>query len=192
MINHLLQRLTRREVPSNIRLTRKGSAVIEGTISGSGKLSVGATWPGVPSEPTNLVVKTGGELVINGEFTAYSGSTIGVQSGARLIIGSGFANRHTWISCGSNIKIGEEVFIADQVIIRDWDGHRLMGRPAAAPIIIGNHVWIGMRAIILKGVTIGDGAVVGAGAVVTKDVPAGTIVAGNPAVVVKQDIQWEP
>lgn len=53
------------------------------------------------------------------------------------------------------------------------------------PIIIRKHAWIGMNAIILKGVEIGEGAVVGAGSVVTKNVPAWTVVVGNPARVVK-------
>ncbi len=52
--------------------------------------------------------------------------------------------------------------------------------------MIVNKVWIGFNVIILKGVTIGEGAIVAAGAVVTKDVSAWTIVAGNPAVVVKK------
>ncbi|KQO80111.1 hypothetical protein ASF29_21105 [Rhizobium sp. Leaf262] len=117
---------------------------------------------------------------------------MGIQSGAKLTLGSGFTNRNSWISCGHEITIGEQVFIADQVIIRDWDGHTIVGRPNAAPITIGNHVWIGMRSMILKGVTIGDGAVIAAGAVVVKDVPAGSVVAGNPAKVVKNDVSWVP
>ena len=54
------------------------------------------------------------------------------------------------------------------------------------PVRIGNNVWIGMNAVILKGVTVGENSVIAAGAVVTKDVPANVVVAGNPAVVVKE------
>ena len=58
------------------------------------------------------------------------------------------------------------------------------------PVLIGNNVWVGCRAIILKGVTIGEGAVVAAGAVVTKDVPPFTLVAGNPARVIREVKGW--
>ena len=65
------------------------------------------------------------------------------------------------------------------------------GRPArpvvgTSPVIIKDNVWVGMNAVILKGVTIGENSIVAAGAVVTKSVPANVIVAGNPAVVVKK------
>ena len=62
---------------------------------------------------------------------------------------------------------------------KDW------GFVNTKPIKVCNDAWIGMNVIILKGVTIGEGAIVGAGSVVTKDVPAWTVVAGNPARVVK-------
>lgn len=75
----------------------------------------------------------------------------------------------------ANIRRGEE-FIQD----KDWSTVN------SKPIIIKDDAWIGMNAIILKGVTVGRGSVVGAGSVVTKDVPDWTVVAGNPAVVVKQ------
>ena len=63
---------------------------------------------------------------------------------------------------------------------------RLQGKTEDDPIVIGDDVWIGARAIILPGVHIGRGAIVSAGAVVTDDVPEYAIVAGNPARVIKQ------
>ncbi len=192
MVKSLLQGLLRPRINKSIRLLQGGKAHVKGSISGKGQLFLGQAWKGLVPEPTQLIIQPGGQLRLNGRFDVFGGSTIGIQSEAKLTLGSGFANRHTWISCGLEITIGEQVFIADQVIIRDWDGHTIVGRANKAPISIGNNVWIGMRAIILKGVTIGDGAVVAAGAVVTRDVPAGSVVAGNPARVVKENMKWTP
>lgn len=129
-------------------------------------------------------------LRLNGDFRLYHGCSVGLQPGASLELGSGYASPDLWLACGLSIKIGHGVMIADQVIIRDWDGHDIVGgRPSRLPIIIGDHVWVGMRAMILKGVTIGDGAVIAAGAVVTKDVPAGTLVARNPARSIRA-VEW--
>ena len=58
-------------------------------------------------------------------------------------------------------------------------------------ITIGNHVWIGAHANVLKGVTLYDGSIVGFGSVLTKNVPPRCVAAGNPAVVVKKDVLWE-
>jgi acetyltransferase-like isoleucine patch superfamily enzyme len=87
--------------------------------------------------------------------------------------------------------VGKHVLIANHVLLNGYDGHPLdpvaraegrgPGNDGAGPIRIGDHAWIGSRAIILKRVSIGRGAVVASGAVVTKDVPDLTIVAGNPA-----------
>ena len=90
------------------------------------------------------------------------------------------------------ILIGEGVMIAANVAIYSYDHSIAPDQPirrqpltAKGPVRVHNEAWIGTGAILLSGVTIGEGAVVAAGSVVTRDVPAGAIVAGNPARVIK-------
>ena len=91
-------------------------------------------------------------------------------------------NQGVSISAWIRIEIGDHTLIGPQTIIYDTDWHGIDGNPAKMlPVIIGNHVWICTKAIILKGVHIGDNSIIASGSVVTKDVSANTIVAGNPA-----------
>ena len=131
------------------------------------------------------------EQVIADDFSIHYGAHISVLPDATLILKSGFINYNCEICCAERIEIGERVAIATNVTIRDNDSHIIDGKKGSAPVIIGNHVWIGTKAIILKGVKIGDGAVIAAGAVVTKDVPAKCLAAGVPAKIVKENISWE-
>ena len=114
--------------------------------------------------------------------------------GARLIIGDDFGMTGGSLVCGQRMTIGDRVWVGANVIITDTDFHPVdpLSRQsdpleaATAPVRIADDVFIGMRSLILKGVTIGEGAVVGAGSVVTRDVPARAIAAGNPARVIRQ------
>ena len=135
------------------------------------------------------------------------------DSGVIKIGKSTFINAGTNIISINEIEIGDDVTIGWNIYIYDHDSHSLDYRfrkddierqredfyanrnfifskdwsnVKSAPVKICNKVWIGFNAIILKGVTIGEGAIVAAGAVVTKDVPAWTVVAGNPATIVKK------
>lgn len=99
----------------------------------------------------------------------------------------------TEIHVGEFVEIGEDTLIAWGCCIMDRDYHCLdSSEEKMKPVIIGKQVWIGNNCIILKGVLIGDGAVVAAGSVVTKDVVANTLVGGNPAKVLKNNISWKP
>ena len=110
--------------------------------------------------------------------------------GGRLVIGDrAFINYGVDIAATGLVAIGSDCLIGTHVSIIDNDFHGVTERlqvPASKPVIIGDNVWIGNRSIILPGVTIGEGAVVGAGSVVTRDVPARTVVAGNPARVLRE------
>jgi acetyltransferase-like isoleucine patch superfamily enzyme len=123
-----------------------------------------------------------------------------IKIGNNVYIGS-----MTLIDCLISVTIEDDVLISYQCILADNDGHSIsysnrkndlalaaqkqqrdLNTTKSSPIKISRGAWIGLRTIILKGVTIGEGAVVGAGSVVTKDVPAWTIVAGNPARVIRE------
>lgn len=85
------------------------------------------------------------------------------------------------------VTIGSDCVMADNVFIASTDHgresrHDVVG---TGPIIIGDRVFVGQNAVILGGVTVGDGATIGAGAVVTKDVPAGAVVGGVPARIIR-------
>ncbi len=111
------------------------------------------------------------------------------------------------VFCSESVDISNNVIMADNVIISDTNHHPIMPQDRlkmirsgwgskywswkhaqSAPVKIGSNVWLGQYSRVLKGVTIGEGSIVASNAVVTKNVPVNTIVAGNPAVIVKSNI----
>jgi acetyltransferase-like isoleucine patch superfamily enzyme len=154
-------------------------------------LDLGCQWPHVPHYRGHLYADRGAMVQVEGPFKVYSGCQISIMAGAHLRLGSGYINNGVHIACFGDIEIGHDVAIAGQVVIRDSDNHSIDGgRPDPGRIKIGDHVWVGLGATILKGVTIGDGAVIAAGAVVTRDVPPATLVAGVPGVVKRENVSW--
>lgn len=112
--------------------------------------------------------------------------------GCNIFIGDRFfSNFNLTILDEGRVTIGTDVFIGPNVSIytacHPLDAEsRDTGTEWAEPVTIGDSVWIGGGATILPGVTVGDRSVVGAGAVVTRDVPPGVLVAGNPARVIRR------
>jgi acetyltransferase-like isoleucine patch superfamily enzyme len=96
----------------------------------------------------------------------------------------------------SKALIGEECMFASDIEIRTSDAHSVIDAASgerinlAEDVTIGNHVWIASHSIILKGVNLGENSVVAAGAVITSSCPPGSILAGNPARVIKTGITW--
>ncbi len=117
-----------------------------------------------------------------------------------LIIGEGTRIEEAHIAVtepGSKIEVGARCLFAYDIEIRCGDSHSILDAQTGkrinppANVKIGDRVWIGMGAKILKGVELGNDSIVATGAVVAKSVPAGSIVAGNPAKVVRDGVRWE-
>jgi|GEM_PF-547813 len=144
----------------------------------------------------------GGTLTIGRHFTAHNSiesNPVGLflpcifnisKPDCRIIIGDNVGISGSTIFAVTSITIGNNVLIGPQCIISDTDGHPIdadernnntPGATASAPIVICDNAFIGTRCLIMKGVTIGEGAVISAGAVVIKDIPPYTIYGGNPA-----------
>ena len=144
---------------------------------------------------SRLLVEKNGTLKLNGDFNLAYGAAIEVFSGANLEIGHGGAtNINTTIICGDSITIGNGVIMGRNVTIRDNNGNHFISRRGyknSRPVVIGDHVWLCEGCTIMPGVKIGDGAIVSAGSLVISNVPANTLVSGNPAVVVDEDVYWK-
>ncbi|MDP9080667.1 MAG: acyltransferase [Bacteroidota bacterium] len=149
------------------------------------------------NDPSKITI--GEQSHINGELHIFGyGGEINI--GKRCYVGEG-----TRIWSGDKIVIGDDVLISHNVNIIDTNSHEInyleraagffqiitSGHPNkavnvnTAPIIIGDNAWINFNSIILKGVTIGNGAIIAAGSVVTKDVPPFALVGGSPAKIIK-------
>lgn len=128
-------------------------------------------------------------LHICGNVSLLRDSTIYIHPNAQLTIGNNTYLNGSLIDCSYQIAIGNDCALADGVRIMDNSWH-LPNSQKEGVVRIGNKVWIATNALILPGVTIGDGAIVAAGAVVTKDVPAKCMVAGVPARIIKENVEW--
>jgi acetyltransferase-like isoleucine patch superfamily enzyme len=142
-----------------------------------------------------------------GQFSHIRGSLQIFTQGGEIIIGDYcYVGENTKIWSAEKIQIGNNVLIAHNVNIHDNISHPISAKERHAdykriigiekidatlfdlrtkPVIIKNDAWIGFNSIILKGVTIGEGAIVGAGSLVTKNVPDFAVVVGNPAQIIK-------
>lgn len=117
-----------------------------------------------------------------------------IAAGASIAIGNDCGLSGTSIVAASRISIGDECLVGADVLICDTDFHPInpehrrftVKGTKSSPVIIGHNVFIGARATILKGASIGDNSLIGAGSVVVSDIPPNVIAAGNPARVLRQ------
>lgn len=141
--------------------------------------------------------------IVLGEHVDINGC-LSVGKNGKITVGDwALVGPRALIQAMTRVRLGRFTYIGPDVLIIDSNHHSIYAmermidvlgvdkgisglNAVSKAITIGNHVWIGRRAMIFKGVTIGDRSIVGAGAVVTHDVPPDTVVAGNPAKIVKE------
>ncbi len=181
-----------RFISSRIQFSNKGKFITNGDF-----------YFGILCNMLTASTKDEGVLRITKKGILQTGKNVRISPGCRLDIGgkliigdNTYINPRTIICCTNYIVIGSNCAISWDCQIMDNDFHTMVVENIPSitnlPINIGNNVWIGAKCIILKGVTIGDGAVVAAGSVVTGIVPANTIVGGVPAKVLKENTGWIP
>jgi acetyltransferase-like isoleucine patch superfamily enzyme len=140
----------------------------------------------------NSRVRIGRACAINGFVSLLC------PTGSALTVGAGTTMVQVSIQLHEpgQIVFGEDCMVSSQAYVALSDIHPIYDRASgarlnpAASVTIGNHVWLGLRSMIMKGATIGDGAVVAAGAIVSGSVPANAVMAGVPARVVRQNVAW--
>jgi acetyltransferase-like isoleucine patch superfamily enzyme len=148
----------------------------------------------IPKILGNLNIRIGARVALSGAQV-----WIGAGSGSRKhldISDDAYIGHRTELIVGESIRIGRHVRIANRVSLNGYDGHPLdpfararndpLGPESVGAITVLDYAWIGNDATILKGVTIGRGAVVASSSVVTTHVPELSVVAGNPARVIRQ------
>lgn len=154
----------------------------------------------IPTISGGARVFIGDDVNLSGSLTVAGGRVFPnpeLRIGNRTFIGS-----KTIFSVARLIEIGDDVLIAGGCSVSDYSGHPLDPDKRAAgvqvapedvrPVRIGNKAWLGRGAVILPGVTIGEGAVIGAATVVTKDVPPGHICVGNPGRLLSRTVYDPP
>lgn len=151
----------------------------------------------IPGDASTLIkIDANGQLYLNNDVYIYAGAKIIISSTGKVFVGANTSiASNTYILSRNEICIGNDCAISWDCQIMDTDFHEVIvdenNSTKSAPVIIGNHVLVCSKVSILKGVVIGDNAVIAANSVVTKDVPAGCIVAGNPAQVIRKNVNWK-
>ena len=142
-----------------------------------------------------LKVRGTDRISVGSECALYGGIWLEAEGDGSVEIGDGvYCGHGVHIHGVDRVVVGARTMLADGVFV-GAGGHDPAERMAVTnggPIMIGRDVFVGQYAIVLGGVTIGDGSVVGAGSVVTKDVPAGAVVAGVPAKILKNGVKHTP
>ena len=133
-----------------------------------------------------LKLREGASLIVHHDLTLNYNATIEIHKDATIEIGSAYINSNAVILAAERITMGEGILVSRDVFIYDSDHHPIVNEAGEQinpprPVMIGNHVWIGLKCTLLRGTKIGDGAVIAANSLVGGKIKAGTMASGNPA-----------
>ncbi len=174
-----------------------GHVTIEGPVR-TGMISVGFGEVTIFDQHRSRTIwDVSGSVVFMGSCGLGHGSRISVARTARLELGDRFTiTAQSAIVCHHAVSIGAGTLFSWEILVMDTDFHPLTDAGGTrlnpdAPVVIGNDVWVGCRATILKGAHIPDGTVVAATSLVTRSfTEPRTLVGGSPATVLRRDVRW--
>lgn len=182
----------------NVKLSQIGGKITVNTPVRSGLLTIGRQNIGtLDHKHVRSIWEVRGEVILDGKVSLGSGSRISVASDAVLRFGDNFSiSGNSSLVCQKNISFGNDCLLSWDILIMDSDFHKILNMQgetvnAPSPIRIGNHVWIGCRSTILKGVQVADHSVIAAGAVITKTLPYTHSIYGGNNLKLKNDIDWK-
>lgn len=150
------------------------------------------------SNTSVLIYGNNNRLTIDKKARFMGPCRITMEGDSSLLIGEDAGVRDVqFILKDADIEVGKLCMFSNHIVLRNTDSHKVISiednrvKNQACDIRLGEHVWIGQNATILKGVSIGSNSIVAMGTIVTKDVPDNSIVAGVPSRVVKTGITWD-
>jgi UDP-3-O-[3-hydroxymyristoyl] glucosamine N-acyltransferase len=154
------------------------------------RLYLNKSWTKKTPFSSHLTMGKNSRMEVNGIFSFYYNSNIGIYPEATFSLGSGFVNYNALITVYRYVKIGYNVIIGPNCVIRDTDDHTIDAKQSFESIDIKDNVWIGTNVTILKGVTIGEGAIIAAFSLVNKSVPPFSLAGGIPAKIIRENVKW--
>lgn len=199
IVNRLLKRVKGLKISlingySKVRIRDNANTFIKihkNSIQGEGTLLLNPN--AISSKETSkLRIDEGGVLIIHGTVSLFTGFNIHVGKDAVLSIEDGtFINENSLISVARKCEIGKGCAISNNVTIIDSNFHIINGELSSKEIKIGDKVLIGANTTILKGSIINENCVIGAESLISKEIEKSTIVAGRPAVFIKECTDWK-